>query len=133
MLVQRSGNWTAVVLIDPALASHYAWTAEHLRHDVGHIFRSAPFAAIAGTTGGKAPARGGDRFFSGSPGGSWISTKSALAGNGGVHAILFTMCGCAFHLVVPADQLICWPRRFETGGWLSGGVNRDALPLRSFR
>ncbi len=108
MLVQRSGNWTAVVLIGLALASHHAWTA-NIYAMTSDIFPKRAVAAIAGIAG-SAGAVGGMIF-------PWFAGrlldfyKVRPGGETAGYAILFTICGSAYLVALLINHLLA--PRFE--------------------
>lgn len=102
LLVTQVGNWTAVVLIGLAGASHQAWSA-NLFTSASDIFPKKAVASVVGL-GGMAGSIGGILFpiFSGKLLDQFTAKGDVTAG----YAILFAVCGFAYLLAFGLNHLL---------------------------
>jgi len=112
MLVTRMGNWTAVILIGIAGASHQAWSA-NLFTSVSDMFPKKAVGSVVGI-GGMAGSIGGMLFpvYSGKLLDRFQARGDVATG----YAILFGICGFAYliafaiqHLLAPKFEPIVLP------------------------
>ncbi len=107
LLVTQVGDWTAVLLIGLAGASHQAWSA-NLFTSASDIFPKGAVASVVGL-GGMAGSIGGILFpiISGRLLDRFQATGDITAG----YAILFGICGCAYLVAFAINHLLA--PRFE--------------------
>ena len=114
LLVTRMGNWTAVLIIGVAGASHQAWSA-NLFTSVSDMFPKRAVASVVGI-GGMAGSIGGILFpiYSGKLLDRFQASGEIATG----YAILFGICGFAYllafalqHLLAPRFEPITLPER----------------------
>jgi ACS family hexuronate transporter-like MFS transporter len=107
LIVTKTGNWEAVLLIGLAGAAHQAWSA-NIYTTVSDMFPKAAVGSVIGL-GGMAGSIGGILFpkFSGIVLDKFTASGNVTAG----YAILFSICGSAYLLAFGLNHLLA--PRFE--------------------